>query len=70
MQRSGEPVWRDDPQLAHSTGLLSLNHRRNFISNLILKSSNLVNALPLQTDPQKVCSQIGLCMFDGIHSVR
>jgi len=29
----------------------------------------ILNLLIAQTDPQKVCSQIGLCMFDGIQSV-
>ncbi|CAN6358470.1 unnamed protein product [Urochloa humidicola] len=29
----------------------------------------ILNLLIAQTEPQKVCSQIGLCMFDGSHSV-
>ncbi|MDK0764165.1 pepsin-like aspartyl protease, partial [Clostridium perfringens] len=29
----------------------------------------ILNLLIAQTDPQRVCSQVGLCMFDGTHSV-
>jgi hypothetical protein len=30
----------------------------------------LQNFVIEQTSPQKVCTQIGLCVFDGTHSVR